>query len=157
MVVQLLVILATAFLTVGLGGIPPNANLGVRAAFIGAAVVSFGLAAAWQSNRVRSRLPFGKTFPMRCHALWVEHAPLRAELKPIPATEEVPDDLYQRVVDWDRRVWDTVLGKIPERGNVLEVSHGGRLENEPRMSRYDLDHRMVAVAGILAHLISDER
>src|SRR4029079_4675105 len=135
MVAQLLVILATAFLTVGLGGVPANADPPVRIAFIAAATVSFLAAAAWSSPRMRTRLPFGRTFQMRCHSLWAEHAPLKAELRKDCVNDDVPEALYTSIVDWDRRVWNTVLAAMRQRGNVLEVRYGGRRENRPHGHR----------------------
>jgi hypothetical protein len=107
------------------------------------------------TEAIRSAIdPVARPFVTRLHDLWAEEAPLRADLRYVD-TDSVPDDLYAKVTSWDRRVWDTLLGEMPERGNVLEVEHGGRLEHRPaRLSRPDLLQHLRRLRDKLSDLIN---
>jgi hypothetical protein len=148
--------IATAFLAAALGALATDASPEWLAAFLAVAGISGTAAVAWASPRVRRLLPFARPFHVRCHDLWVQQAPLRLQMRRL-RNEDVPDDLYDQFVSWDRRVWETVLTELPERGNVLEVDHGGRLEHRPqRLSRQDLDRHILGVRDMLARLIAEK-
>lgn len=147
----ILLAIGTALLAAALSALLIGADAVTAWLVFALAVIVIGVAAAWSSDRIRRKLPF-QPFRMRCHALWLEGKPLEA-VRNIPPTDLVPDDLYEKIVDWDRRVWDLLLDHDREAGNIEENRLGGRLANLPRDTAGGIAPRVAKTRAYLASLV----
>jgi hypothetical protein len=155
--VGILLAIATAFLAAALGAYATGADEATLAAFVAVSIIGTVAAVAWSSDDFRRWLPVAKPFHMRCHALWAEGETLRHEARNLGHNDAVPDDLYEKVVDWDRRVWDTLLGEMSEAANIEEKRHGGRLANRSRDTAYAISTRIGQTRTLLEKLIEERQ
>jgi hypothetical protein len=124
-------------------------------AVLGVATVgAFGGAIAWETPSLRKRLPerFQPT-QTRLYAAWDDGNHLRQRLRQRhfePASEQTMLDVSK----WDGRVWAAIEAAAgPERANVLERGHGGRIASEPVLHHNDLDQRLMGRLELLAQFI----
>jgi hypothetical protein len=114
------------------------------------------IAIAWESPNARRRLPVSRPFTMRCHDLWVDGGPIRDELRRLSneTQNDIPETTWNSLVDWDRRVWDTILQEDRERGHLAEEAVGGRLANRTaRLGLADASRHVSAIREVLVRLI----
>lgn len=150
--VQILLLIATAFLTVALGSLAAGATAATLFVYFLVSLASGIIAILWASARFRAWLPFARPWKMRLHALWLEADELR---RPAPQlTGDASGDLVSRVADFERRLWMTIADELPERASVLESQYGDRLAAGVNISNFDLQDRLLKQRNLLAQLIS---
>jgi hypothetical protein len=106
------------------------------------------------SQGVRRRIPPLQTFAMRLRPLYEEGKGFEQEVSRLLDRDVQPSsELWARLQDWDRRVWQVIEAELPEqgpvyRGDVRPLPQPGA-ENWPSNARSIIGDRLSRLAGLL--------
>jgi hypothetical protein len=121
MAVNVLLLIATAFLAAALGALATNAQPPLLVLFFAVSAITGGAGITWQSRRFREWLPFAKPWKSRLHALWVEGVALR---NAVMQSASVDDVTRAAAIDWENRMWRLVESELGERTAMHRENYG---------------------------------